>query len=50
MVALAFDRYFTTAGLFGTVDDGLEVVRGSRPSGSTRSRASSTSAWPLMTC
>ncbi len=27
MVDLAFDRYFTTAGLFGTVDDGMEVVR-----------------------
>lgn len=23
----AFERYFTTAGLFGTVDDGIEVVR-----------------------
>ncbi len=28
MVDLAFDRYFTAAGLFGTVADGLEVVRG----------------------
>jgi hypothetical protein len=28
MVDLAFDRYFTTAGLFGTVGDGIEVVHG----------------------
>jgi natural product biosynthesis luciferase-like monooxygenase protein len=27
MVDLAFDRYFGTAGLFGTVEDGMEVVR-----------------------
>jgi natural product biosynthesis luciferase-like monooxygenase protein len=27
LVARSFDRYFTTAGLFGTVDDGVEVVR-----------------------
>jgi natural product biosynthesis luciferase-like monooxygenase protein len=27
MVDLAFNRYFTTAGLFGTVEDGIEVVR-----------------------
>jgi hypothetical protein len=27
MVRLSFDRYFNDAGLFGTVDDGVEVVR-----------------------
>jgi alkanesulfonate monooxygenase SsuD/methylene tetrahydromethanopterin reductase-like flavin-dependent oxidoreductase (luciferase family) len=27
MVKLSFDRYFNDAGLFGTVDDGVEVVR-----------------------
>jgi natural product biosynthesis luciferase-like monooxygenase protein len=27
LVALAFNRYFTTSGLFGTVQDGVEVVR-----------------------
>jgi natural product biosynthesis luciferase-like monooxygenase protein len=27
MIDLAFNRYLTTAGLFGTVDDGVEVVR-----------------------
>jgi natural product biosynthesis luciferase-like monooxygenase protein len=27
IVAYAFNRYFTTSGLFGTVQDGLEIVR-----------------------
>ena len=28
LIARAFDRYFTTSGLFGTVADGVETVRG----------------------
>lgn len=28
IVAYAFNRYFTTSGLFGTVQDGIEMVRG----------------------
>ncbi|HEY0532513.1 MAG TPA: MupA/Atu3671 family FMN-dependent luciferase-like monooxygenase [Actinoplanes sp.] len=27
LISRAFDRYFTTSGLFGTVDDGVEIVR-----------------------
>jgi natural product biosynthesis luciferase-like monooxygenase protein len=27
LVAYAFNRYFTTSGLFGTVEDGVEIVR-----------------------
>jgi hypothetical protein len=28
IVAHAFNRYFTTSGLFGTVREGVEIVRG----------------------
>ena len=33
LVAYAFDRYFTSSGLFGTVDDGVETVQSLRAIG-----------------